>query len=202
MALSSTTPKRRPDGLEDFLAIPPAERFHEILEGALVKKTLPSFRHGAVQGRLRAQLDSYDASSLRPQPGGWWIVSEVEVLLFGKQVVRPDLCAWRCERMPEAPSQFPVPLRPDWICEVVSPSDPRRDTVIKYRDYARAGIPYYWLADLQEQSLTALSLNGEHYTVQAEARAGQPLRFAEPFELIEIALEALFRGLPATPVVE
>ena len=86
---------------------------------------------------------------------------------------------------------------------MVSPSDPRRDTVnhqgqVKYRDYARAGIPYYWLVDLQEQSLVALTLKGEHYAVQAEARAGQPLRFAEPFELVEIAIEVLFRGIPVT----
>lgn len=202
MALSATTPKHRPDTLEDFLAIPASERFHEILEGQIVRKALPSIKHGAVQGRLRALLDPYDASSLRPQPGGWWIVTEAEVLLPGRQPVRPDLCGWRIERMPELPAEFPVALRPDWICEVISPSDPRRDTVVKYSDYARAGIPYYWLVDLQAQSLVALVLKDGHYSIQCEARAGQPLRLAEPFELIEIAIEVLFRGIPAAPAKE
>lgn len=93
--------------------------------------------------------------------------------------------------MPEVPKEFPISLRPDWVCEVVSPSDPRRDTIIKYRDYARAGIPYYWLVDLEARSLTALRLVNEHYTVQAEGKAGESLR-AEPFELVEIEVGSLF----------
>jgi hypothetical protein len=56
--------------------------------------------------------------------------------------------------------------------------------------------------DLQEQSISALSLKNDHYAIQAEARAGQPLRLAEPFERIEIAIEVLFRGIPAAPATE
>jgi Uma2 family endonuclease len=196
MVLSAHTPTHRPATLKDFLAIPPHERFHEILDGELVKKTMPSGRHATVQGRLRGLLDGYDDGSLRKQPGGWWLMTEVEIMLPWDQPVRPDLAGWRCERMPEVPEEFPLRLRPDWVCEVVSPSDPRRDTVVKYRDYAKAGIPYYWLVDLKQRTLTALQLKNEHYIVQAEAQEGSPLRQVEPFELVEIAMEVLFRGVP------
>jgi Uma2 family endonuclease len=195
MALSAQTPTQKPATLEEFFAIPPHERFHEILDGKLVRKTMPSGRHAIVQNRLSILLGGYDEGSIRRQPGGWWLMTEVEIMLPWNQPVRPDLAGWRCERMPEVPDEFPIKLRPDWACEVVSQSDPRRDTVIKYRDYAKAGIPYYWLVDLKQRNLVALKLNGEHYQVQAEATVGSPLKNAEPFELVEIAMDVLFRGV-------
>jgi Uma2 family endonuclease len=135
-------------------------------------------------------LAPFEESGLR-QPGGWWLMSEVEIVVPGRQPLRPDLVGWRVDRMREPPEEFPVALRPDWVCEVVSPGDERRDTVIKYRDYARAGIPHYWLVDLAAQRLTALQLVGEHYEVQSEGRAGQVIR-AQPFEVVELAVGALF----------
>ncbi len=197
MALSAHTPTHRPATLKDFLAIPPHERFHEILEGELVRKAMPSGKHGLVQGRLRELLGGYDEGSPRKQPGGWLLMTEVEIMLPRDQPVRPDLVGWRVERMPEVPDEFPIRLRPDWVCEVVSPSDPRRDTVIKYRDYAKAGIPYYWLVDLKQKALTALRLHNEHYVELAEAREGHPLHHVEPFELVYVAIEVLFARIPA-----
>lgn len=201
MALSARTPTQRPATLKDFLAIPPDERFHEILEGELVKKAMPGGSHATVQRRLGVLLDEYDDGSLRRQPGGWWLMSEAEIMLPWEQPVRPDLSGWRCERMPEVPKEFPIRLRPDWVCEIVSPSDQRRDTVVKRRDYAKAGIPHYWLVDLKQRTLTALQLEDgdEHYQVQAEAREGSPLRGAAPFQLVEIAMEVLFRGVAREP---
>jgi Uma2 family endonuclease len=175
------------------LAIPPDQRFHEILDGQLVQKTMPSGPHSMVQSRLSGLLYGYDDGSARRQPGGWWLMSEAEIMLPWQVPVRPDLVGWRAERMPVVPDEFPLRLRPDWVCEIVSPSDPRRDTVIKFRDYAKAGIPYYWLIDLRQQLLTALTLHGEHYAVAAEVGPGSALR-AEPFELVEIAVDQLFRG--------
>ena len=34
---------------------------------------------------------------------------------------------------------------PDLIAEVLSPSNPEQDTIIKRRVYARAGVPEYWI---------------------------------------------------------
>lgn len=195
MALSAQTPTPRAATLEDFLAIPQAERFHEILDGRLLRKAMPSGLHGAAQSRLVGLLRPYDDSEggEGDQPGGWWIMTEVEVQLDGRsQLVRPDIAGWRVDRMPEIPDTFPLTLRPDWVCEVVSPGDPARDTVIKFRDYARAGIPHYWMVDLAAQLVTCLRLSGDHYAVDVEANHSE--RFcAEPFAGVEISVAQLFR---------
>ncbi len=193
MALSARTPVQKPATLEDFLAIPPSERFHEILDGELVRKVMPSARHGSAQSRLLIRLGPYDSDGDSHAPGGWWLMTEVEILLPGRQPVRPDLVGWRVERMPELPDEFPVPLRPDWVCEVVSPKNGRRDTVVKFQDYARAGIPHYWLVDLEQTEFSAFWLTDGHYALQAEGKPGDTLR-VEPFEMVELPIGYLFGG--------
>lgn len=52
-AAMSLAPKQRPRAtLADLLAIPEAERFHEIIDGELVEKAMPSGRHGGAQAGI------------------------------------------------------------------------------------------------------------------------------------------------------
>ncbi|WP_308431690.1 Uma2 family endonuclease [Amycolatopsis acidiphila] len=45
------------------------------------------------------------------------------------------------------------------VVEIVSPGSHRMDTVVKHGEYADAGIPYYWIVDLDEPlSLVACHL--------------------------------------------
>jgi Uma2 family endonuclease len=57
--------------------------------------------------------------------------------------------------------------RADLVMEVVSEDeeDRRRDLDTKRREYARAGIPEYWIVDSQEGQITVLRLAGKRYVV-------------------------------------
>ena len=139
-------PVRRPATLDDFFAIPEQERFHELYDGEIHEKAVPSAEHGDAQGGIVGALRGpFQRKPGGGGPGGWWIMTEVEVLLLG-QVVRPDVLGWRREQCPQRPTGSPVTLRPDWICEVLSSSNPTTDTVKKLRLYHRAGVTHYWLA--------------------------------------------------------
>lgn len=59
------------------------------------------------------------------------------------------------------------------MVEVVSTDDRRRDLVVKRREYARAGIPEYWIVDPDEQRITVLRLEGEAYAMHGELGRGQ-----------------------------
>src|SRR5205085_3584726 len=63
----------------------------------------------------------------------------------------------------------------DLVMEVVSPNpkDRERDLVTKRREYARAGIPEYWIVDPQEQRVLVLTLAGETYVVHGEFGPGE-----------------------------
>src|SRR5437899_1001985 len=62
----------------------------------------------------------------------------------------------------------------DLVMEVVSGNkeDRRRDLVTKRREYARAGIPEYWIVDPKEERITVLQLEGTQYAIQGEFAKG------------------------------
>lgn len=67
------------------------------------------------------------------------------------------------------------------VVEVVSPSSKRMDTVVKHDDYADAGIPRYWIVDLDAPvSLVACHLAGEFGYQDAPAATGR-FTTREPF---------------------
>jgi Uma2 family endonuclease len=182
----------RPATLADLLAIPEHERFHELIDGELIQKATPAYEHGRTQGRSFRSLGPFDRRPGGPpdRPGGWWIAIEVEVQI-GDNVYRPDVVGWRRDRVPEEPKGSPVTILPDWICEVLSPSNASHDTVTKMRAYHRARVPHYWLLDPGEQTLMVLRYTPEGYLHVLSAVRGERVR-AEPFDAIELQVGVFF----------
>lgn len=61
-------------------------------------------------------------------------MTEVEVFFDSANTFRPDVAGWRRERMVEIPTEVPILIVPDWICEVLS-TNKRNDLVRKKRVY-------------------------------------------------------------------
>src|SRR5262245_12202453 len=197
------SPVRRGATIDDFLAIPEEDRFHELIGGEIVPKASPSGEHGDAQGGvLSAIRPPFQRRSGGPGgPGGWWILPEVEVLLpgvEGMEIVRPDIVGWRRERCPERPTGMPVKQRPDWICEVVSPTNEKNDNVKTLRLYHHAAIPHYWMVDAQKTTLTVMhgTADGDRNLMCAER--GETVR-AAPFQQIELVVGTLFGDDPPEP---
>lgn len=187
---------RRAASIQDFWAIPEDARFHEWLSGELVPKAAPSGEHGDAQaGIVGAIRPPFQRKPGGGGPGGWWIATEVEVLLDTGDVVRPDVLGWRREHCPARPTGTPVTLRPDWICEVVSASNANDDTIKKLRLYHRVAVPYYWIVDPRDTTLTVMRWHPDGYVTLQRAQRGEVVR-AEPFQAVEIALGTLFGDDP------
>ena len=180
-----------PATLDDLLAIPEDERFHEILAGELVQKALPTPRHGNTQRRLGTRIDPYERRTRDPQGrGGWWFASEVDIALSAQDVVRPDMAGWRWENAPGLADEWPYRVRPDWVAEIVSKGSERRDLLDKVRLYHRYEIPHYWVLDPQTTMLRVHRWQPQGYLVVLDAREG--LVRAEPFVELEIDVAGLF----------
>jgi Uma2 family endonuclease len=184
--------------LDDFWEIPEAERFHELIAGEITPKAAPSGEHGGAQAGIVGTIvpPFQRPSGGRGGPGGWWLAIEVEVVLDGTDIVLPDVTGWRRERSPERPIGMPVKLRPDWICEVISPSNAKADTVKKLRLYHRANIPHYWIMDPRDSTLTVMRWTPEGYLTLMRAERSEVVR-AEPFEQIELSVGTLFGDDPS-----
>jgi Uma2 family endonuclease len=179
----------------DWLAQPEDGRA-ELIDGELIEKALPTFDHGRAQGQTIGTLGL--AFGRRPGgsggPGGWWLATEVDVLLDGRGY-RPDISGWRRDRVSAPPRERPVTTRPDWLCEIVSESNRMVDTVTKLRRYHQAGVPHYWIIDQTDRTLTVYRHTLDGYLVALRAEASERVR-AEPFASIEIHVAVLLGDDP------
>jgi Uma2 family endonuclease len=164
----------------------------EVIHGAIVYKAEPSAEHGDAQLGLGSAIRSrFHGPTGGPRgPGGWWILSEVDVELEKHEVYRPDLVGWRRDRVAERPRGRPVRVRPDWVCEVLSASNAQPDLVEKFEVYRRVAIPHYWIIDPATETLTVHRWTAEGYLIALRATRGSTVR-AEPFEAIELAIGTL-----------
>ncbi|MBZ0234262.1 MAG: Uma2 family endonuclease [Deltaproteobacteria bacterium] len=188
--MSGGAAKGQPKTIADWLALPDGHRI-ELIDGEFVEKAAPTYDHGNSQaGTVGALRGPFARRPGGPGgPGGWWIATEVDVVLDGR-VFRPDIAGWRRERAPEPPRERPVALRPDWFCEIVSDSNRTTNTVIKLRRYHQAGVPHYWILDQVERTLTVHRHTTDGYLVRLRAEAAERVR-AEPFDAIELHVAVL-----------
>lgn len=177
--------------LADFLAVADEKPYFELVDGELTQKAAPSWDHGSTQSALTGQLWGPFQRKSGGGPGGWWILTEVHVAFDDEHVYCPDLTGWRRDRVADPPRDFPVRVRPDWICEILSPSNASRDTVHKLRSYHRAGVPHYWIVDPAARTLTVYRWQAEGYLAVLSATPPERVR-AEPFDAIELSVAAMF----------
>jgi Uma2 family endonuclease len=176
---------------DDIAALPEGEHT-EIIAGEVVVAPRPRPSHGRAQAGLSWLIGGH--FDFRDEPGGWWIVVEPETELEAHEVYIPDLAGWRRERVPVFPDDRPVRIRPDWVCEVVSPSTERIDRISKADVYLRSGVPHFWLVDAESRVLEALAAQDGVWTRLGAWTDGDSARI-DPFAAIELDVGAIFPPL-------
>lgn len=178
---------------DDLLALPDATRA-EIIAGQLYTAPGALPDHSWVSGALTEQIRGSFGRDGRG-PGGWWIFAEVDVRLGTHDIVRPDLSGWRRDRLPEPWGKRPIDVVPDWVCEILSPSNAAYDRVKKANLYASSVVPFMWLISPGERVLEAFRLDGGMWVRFASYDESAMARIA-PFEAIEIEVGQLFPPIP------
>jgi Uma2 family endonuclease len=178
---------------DDLVALPEGHRA-EILGGVIVTPPSPLPRHGRAQRVVgRVIGGAFDDDDGHGGPGGWWILPEVDVRLSPHDIVRPDVAGWRRERLPEPWDLRPIDVVPDWICEILSPSNVADDRVRKRRLYAEHGVAFYWLLDPAARTLEALRLDGSTRAwMEVGSYDGACVARVAPFDGIEIDVGRFF----------
>ncbi|MCA9645852.1 MAG: Uma2 family endonuclease [Polyangiaceae bacterium] len=161
----------------------------EIIDGELIASPFGGSLHARAATVLGAELGRAFCRG-RGGPGGWLNLNKPELHLSGNVLV-PDLAGWRRTTLPELPDAPCVSLRPDWVCEVLSPSTAVLDRRRKLPIYAHEGVGHVWLVDPKSQLLEIFRLDGETYRAVASYAEDEKIR-AEPFDAIELELAALW----------
>lgn len=159
-------PYRWPDHLltiDEYLTLPETEfGYTELLEGRVLMSPSASKRHMKTSLKLAMQFSACLPAHLD-------VVQEFDVDLelappdepgFSR---RPDLIIYdrAADELPRNDQIIPA-SHVLIAVEVVSPGSRRTDRVIKHGEYADAGIPHYWLVDIDPpRSLLAYTLTEE-----------------------------------------
>jgi len=161
----------------------------ELVGGELHTHPRPATRHAMASSALGGELAG-PFNRGKGGPGGWIILDEPEIHL-GDDVLVPDLAGWRRESLPELPDAPYLEVRPDWVCETLSPSTRAHDRVRKMPVYAREEVQHVWLVDADVQLVEVFRLDGETYRLVATHDGDVTVRL-EPFDAIELDLAALW----------
>jgi Uma2 family endonuclease len=138
----------------------------EFTDGVL--EILPSVtsRHQALVLALFDALHDW-----KEQNGGIVHFVGMRLRISETKIRKPDLLFLRARDDPR--EQDPCWLGADLVAEVVSPADPERDTVVKRREYAEAGISEYWIVNPLDETITVLTLSGPAYVEHGVFRRGE-----------------------------
>jgi Uma2 family endonuclease len=181
--MSTPKPGPKPPTLADLDALPPGI-VGEIIEGVLYTMTKPRARHQLIGLEIGSNLLGPFGKG-RGGPGGWWIITEPGIELPNTPEIAPDIAGWRRNRMPTLPVDQAIHIVPDWVCEILSPTTRQHDLVDKMPYYAKIGVAYAWLVDLEGRTVIAHRLESGrwvtvgYYSRETEARI-------EPFDTISL----------------
>src|SRR5579859_6724393 len=95
------TARAKPMALAADLVRMDEDRRREIVRGAIVEKAEPTGEHADAQSYVATLIKG---PFQRPPggsggPGGWWILTEVDVELAPHEIYRPDVAGWRRDRV-------------------------------------------------------------------------------------------------------
>ena len=106
-------------------------------------------------------------------------------------IYQPDVAGWRRDRVAVRPIETTIAIAPDWVCEVLSPSNASRDLVDKLRTYQRCGVGHYWIIDPRSETLTVYRHRAGEYVLALVAGRTERVRI-EPFDSIVFPVGVLF----------
>jgi Uma2 family endonuclease len=134
-------------------------RLVEFSGGSIEVLSMPTWTHQRIVRLLFQILSAFVSDRLL----GEVIFAPMPVRLWDGKFREPDIAFMAATRRDRITESYWDGA--DLVVEVVSNDDRRRDLETKRFEYAKAGIPEYWIVDPQQKEITILKLAGDHYDV-------------------------------------
>lgn len=130
--------------IDEFMALPDAEdgSRYELVEGEIEEMPPAGEDHNLIEGSLYAHLWNF----LRDTKLGR-VYSGDAGFVFGERTVRAPDVAFVSAARRSTRTRKAVPIVPDFVAEVMSPSDRRTKVDKKVRSYLASGVKLIWVID-------------------------------------------------------
>ena len=155
---------------EDYFALD-TNRLVEFSDGFIEVLPMPTMGHQLILAFLLETLKVFAGAST-PKLGATMFAG-LPVRLWRKKYREPDVVFMLAEHAARMGNEYWD--RADLVMEVVSDKNRPHDIKKKRLEYARAGIPEYWIVDPKRETITVLVLRGRSktYTEFGIFRKGQ-----------------------------
>jgi Uma2 family endonuclease len=173
----------------DYAALPDDGQRYELHEGVLSVTPAPNLDHQIVLANLFRILDRHVGSHSK----GLVLFAPLDVILTDSNVVQPDLVYLDPGQMRQR-SRRGIEGPPTLLVEILSPGTARVDRTVKRALYARHGVPFYWIIDLEARSLDAFAAERGVSRSLVRASGSDPYRIA-PFHDLDFAVADLWRSM-------
>lgn len=136
----------------------------ELIKGKIMEMTAPNLKHQRYSGRLTRPISNFLYGKKCEL-----FVAPFDVKLYDHRkahlpddkaysVVQPDLCVI-CDK--SKLTERGCDGAPDWIIEILSPSNSKKEMRFKYDLYEESGVSEYWLVYPYEEAVYQFVLNAE-----------------------------------------
>ncbi len=172
---------------ENYRQLPDTGPRYQLIEGELHQSPSPNRFHQIISRNLWFMLMKF----LEKRPLGELYHAPFDVYLSEHDVYQPDLVFVKKDNF-EVLTDAGVEGTPDWVAEILSPSNACLDKKAKLRGYARTGVAELWLIDpdtrlvhvyrLQDDAEKPAATHGEKDTFTSPLFPGLTIRVAEIFK--------------------
>ncbi|GHU88004.1 hypothetical protein FACS1894202_03320 [Clostridia bacterium] len=141
---------------KDWFNVPENIR-RELIDGQIIMMASPSVRHQRVLGNLFAEIHGFlkgRRCEVFPAPFA---------VRLSDDVFEPDITVV-CD--PKKLGKYVCKGAPDLIIEILSSSNRKHDTWVKYNKYMLAGVPEYWVADTDSNTVDVNLLRDGTYSAR------------------------------------
>lgn len=153
--------------ISDWESLPDDDKSY-FIDGEIYSMSPTGWDHGAVQANLASTIKSI-IRKIKDNGNGegndWLIVTEASVkYLNGRFGFVHDLAGWKKDRWVNPVIKHAIDIIPDWVCEILSPSNSSKDFVDVKQAIMLAKVPHYWIVDIQRKCLIVYSIEN-NYTI-------------------------------------
>ena len=158
------------DDLEQF---PDDGRLRELVDGQVVEWAVADLRHGLVINALAYLLNAF----VRPNRLGSIALADALVRILGSRYNARggDVAFFARGRLPKDQHASATDVAPDFVIEVLSPSDQPGDVQAKVQDWLRAGVRLLWYVDPDSGVTTVYRGNTEATVGSNEVLGGDDI---------------------------
>jgi Uma2 family endonuclease len=169
----------------DYFNLPETNHFVELSDGKLEIPDMPGTTHQKVVFKLAKIIDEFVSKNSLGEIG----LAPLPTRLWEGKVREPDIIFMSSAHTDRISEDFWGV--PDLVVEVLSKSNIRTDRKKKIVEYAKAGIPEYWIVDTIQKIVEVFALDRDTYVLFGKWGIGEIIH-SKVLADLEISIDSVF----------